>query len=101
MNLNAENLSPGGDVDDERPDDRPACSTCGLSLDEPPCSRNPATGDGHHTTDGGCAAAEERRGGVVHLWMRPGGWRACDTAADWSGSDVTGVTCPECLETTR
>jgi hypothetical protein len=36
----------------------------------------------------------------THLYGA-GGWRACDTHADWWGSDTTGVTCPECLEATR
>ncbi|MCW2674808.1 MAG: hypothetical protein JWP14_3397 [Frankiales bacterium] len=34
------------------------CSTCGLSYDEPPCSRNPATGQGFHTVFGGVGVAQ-------------------------------------------
>lgn len=38
------------------------------------------------------------RGGVTH-YKSIGGWFACDTAADFAGCDMTGVTCPECLKT--
>lgn len=34
---------------------------------------------------------------VVHL-VSAGGWNACDTAADFAGSNTSGVTCSECLE---
>lgn len=35
--------------------------------------------------------------GIVHMYST-GGWTACETAADWTGWPVVGVTCEECLE---
>lgn len=33
---------------------------------------------------------------IVHI-VGAGGWRACDTHADWHGTNTDGVTCHDCL----
>src|SRR6266496_15659 len=35
------------------------CSTCHQSMDSPPCSRNPDTGESFHTVEGGIATKED------------------------------------------